>query len=313
MSVPALTEIPRLNAKAGLSNLVGVFFGGTSGIGEYTAKALVRHTQNPTVYIVGRNKEAGERILRELSALRPDSTPNLHFLQHDLSLLSEVDAAVQRIVASESKLNLVMFSANNLSLKGTRTNTKEGLDARFALMYYSRWRAISELQPLLHKAALTGESARALSVLDPGNGHKVDLDDPDLKHNYSFLNANKQAGQFNSLATRRFARVDQEVAYIHTFPGFVQTNIGQALPWYLRPLLAVGASLAGISAEESGERHLYIGAVGERYAKGSHLVGAKLEDLSEKNEAKGFLTTDLQDKVWEHTEEMFRRAAAGNA
>lgn len=314
MSVPSPSEIRSLNAKSGLSDLVGVFFGGTSGIGEQTAKAFVRYTNNPTVYIIGRNKDAGARILRELGELKPDSKTNFHFMQHDVSLLSEVDAVVKRIVASESKVNLLMLSTNNLNLKSTRSETKEGLDTRLALMYYSRWRAVSTLQPLLETAARIGEPARVASVLSPGaRGYKVNLDDLDLKHTYSFLNANYHGFQFNSLAAKRFARLHPDVSYVHSYPGFVRSDIGRELPWFIRPVFTVVVTIAGISAEESGERHFYLGAAGKQFAKGAHLVGAKLEDLSEENEAQGLLAEELQDTLWEHTEEMFRTAAGARS
>jgi NADP-dependent 3-hydroxy acid dehydrogenase YdfG len=46
------------------SGLVAVFVGATNGIGEYTIKAFVKYTVKPRVYLVGRSKEAAERIVK---------------------------------------------------------------------------------------------------------------------------------------------------------------------------------------------------------------------------------------------------------
>jgi NADP-dependent 3-hydroxy acid dehydrogenase YdfG len=38
------------------ANLVAIFVGGTSGIGLYTARELVRNTTSPHIYLIGRSQ-----------------------------------------------------------------------------------------------------------------------------------------------------------------------------------------------------------------------------------------------------------------
>ncbi len=75
---------------------VAVFIKGTSGIGEAMVHALARYTKgNASIVIIGRNKEAGERILSELP--KPSSEgeePICLFIQCDVSLMRNVQSAI---------------------------------------------------------------------------------------------------------------------------------------------------------------------------------------------------------------------------
>jgi NADP-dependent 3-hydroxy acid dehydrogenase YdfG len=46
------------------ANLVAVFVGGTSGIGLYTARELVRNTVSPHIYLIGRNQTEASKSTR---------------------------------------------------------------------------------------------------------------------------------------------------------------------------------------------------------------------------------------------------------
>ena len=90
--------------------------GGTSGIGEYTAKAFVRNSVSPHVYIVGRNQDAAERIIKECEALNKDA--KVEFIKADVSELAEVDRVCSEIVRREKRVNLLVQSQGNLNLRG---------------------------------------------------------------------------------------------------------------------------------------------------------------------------------------------------
>ena len=93
--------------------LVGVFFGGTSGIGECAVRALA--TAHGTsgrglrIYIVGRNQMAADRIISECQELCPSG--RFRFMKTtDLSLLQEVDRICDEIVRTEA----LMAKTSNL-------------------------------------------------------------------------------------------------------------------------------------------------------------------------------------------------------
>lgn len=299
-------DIRAANANAHLKEQVGVFVGGTSGIGLNTALAFARHTESPTVYIVGRNAEAGERIIRQMREINSSPNAKYHFLKHDFTLVSEADALADTILNNEKKINLLLMAPGYLTLDG-RKETKEGIDAKFAVNYYARWRAITKMLPLLDAAGNSGEPARVVSVLSAGDEAKVDVDDLDLKKTYSLMKVNKHFVTFTSLMTERFAALHPNVSFIHGHPGIVKTNILRELPFYVR---ALGPAFNFIATrpEDSGERFYYAGAVSPDFQKGAHIVGPKLNDVSHKGRSKGFLSTDLQELVWQHTTEMFTKA-----
>jgi hypothetical protein len=90
--------------------------GGTSGIGETTARAFVRSTLSPRVYLVGRSESRASQIIEELRASNPDG--QITFVKGDVSRLHEVDEACKAIQAKEEKVNLLFLSAGILTTKG---------------------------------------------------------------------------------------------------------------------------------------------------------------------------------------------------
>lgn len=90
--------------------------GGTSGIGEYTLKAFVQHTVSPRVYLVGRNAEAADRIIKECEALNKDG--KVEFLKADVTELKEVDRVCKEIDKKEKGINLLVQTQGNLNLRG---------------------------------------------------------------------------------------------------------------------------------------------------------------------------------------------------
>lgn len=74
--------------------LVAVFVGGTSGVGEYTLQAFARYARAPKVIIVGRSREAADRILEECRGVNPEGC--FEFVRGDVSLLRNVETCVVR-------------------------------------------------------------------------------------------------------------------------------------------------------------------------------------------------------------------------
>ena len=103
----ALSETRAANAALVTSQpLVAVFIGATSGIGEYTVKALAStHGKNGKglrAYIIGRNQKAAEETIAECLT----SCPNGEFIflpANDLSLLKDVDEVSAEITKQEQE------------------------------------------------------------------------------------------------------------------------------------------------------------------------------------------------------------------
>ncbi|KAF5094121.1 hypothetical protein D0Z00_003696 [Geotrichum galactomycetum] len=285
---------------------VGVFVGATSGIGENTAYAFAKYTPYPRIYIVGRNVDAGNRIVAKLQTINPNTQATFH--RHDMTLISQADAFSQTVLEQEKKVNLLFLSPGFLALSG-RTESAEGIDTKMAINYYGRWRVVEKLLPLVEKAAESEENARVVSVLAPGTEGPVNMNDLDLKHNYSLFNVNRHFTEFNSLAVVRFAQLYPKIGFLHAGPGIVNTGIGRELPWYVRVAVKPFTFFA-TRPQDSGERFFYIAQGSPDYRTGSHIIDGNFKSLKEKFTERGYLTPQLQETVWKHTEDMFNEALA---
>ena len=238
---------------------VAVFIGGTSGVGEGMARAFAKYTKgNASIVIVGRNREAGERILSELE--KPtgseDKVTRL-FVQCDVSLMRNVVATAQRLTSVLSKINYLVISTGFLDI-ADRTETKEGLEYRLSITYYSRWLFLRELAPLLDVAVnKNGERGVAISILAPGYAREIDPEDWELRNNYSTMKTMYSTSTYNDLMVESFAERYPSIPFIHSHPGMVRTPIFARSP-------SVMVKIAGliiftlarpftISTEESAE------------------------------------------------------------
>ena len=178
---------------------VAVFVGGTSGIGRATAEAFARYTKgNAHIVIVGRNKSAADEIIASFP--KPTKPEAKHeFVQCDVFLMRNIQATTASLRESLPKINYLVLSPGLFNLRG-RDETVEGIDKRLGLHYYARWKFVYDLLPLVQKAKEAGEDAKVMSVLAPGSGRPIDLDDLGLKKNYSFPKAGVASPTYTDLA-----------------------------------------------------------------------------------------------------------------
>ncbi|PIG85607.1 hypothetical protein AARAC_003029 [Aspergillus arachidicola] len=252
--------------------LVAVFVGGTSGIGESTARAFIRNTDAPRVYLIGRDQTRATEIIKESQQINPDS--QITFIKSDISLLREVDSACRLIQQNENKVNILFLSPGISTVKG-RDETEEGLDRKLSLHYYSRMRFLQNLLPQLVKGGETNKAAeskpplsRVVSVLEAGGENALYLDDLSLKFHYSLRNCAKHAITMNSVSMEHLASHYPQISFIHSFPGIVRTRLnrdfGTAAKCAINALIVI-AKPWEIPLKESGERHLYA-ATSPRFA-----------------------------------------------
>ena len=177
---------------------VAVFVGGTSGIGRATAEAFARYTKgNAHIVIVGRNKAAADEIIASFP--KPTQPEAKHeFVQSDLFLMRNVQATAALLRARLPKINFLVLSAGLFNFRG-RDETAEGIDKRLGLHYYSRWKLVLDLLPLVRAAKDAGEDAKIMSVLAPGHGGAVNLDDLGMKKSYSLARAGLTSPTYNDL------------------------------------------------------------------------------------------------------------------
>jgi NAD(P)-dependent dehydrogenase (short-subunit alcohol dehydrogenase family) len=307
---------------------VAVFVGGTSGIGKFTVQALVATGVSLRIYLVGRklSEEPMNAFIQELRAI--NSKAEVIWTEGEVSLLAETKRICEVIKSKESRVDLLFLTAGYAPF-GTRKETAEGLEVTQSLAYYSRMLFILHLLPLLEEA----EAPRVVSVLGGGMERAtIDLDDIDLKkpRNFGGVRAQMQYAAMNTMALEKLAKENPNLTFIHSWPGWVNTgNIRRSTDpnsitaWLFWLILEPLIFFFSFSDEESGLRHLFqstsaaFGGRGvtwkgnpgvnslEKEANGLFLVNYKC-DCTPNAKVMPILRERAQEKIWNHTQEVFR-------
>ncbi|KAI0390192.1 hypothetical protein F5Y17DRAFT_80351 [Xylariaceae sp. FL0594] len=320
------------------SGLVAVFIGATSGIGEATPKHFVKHAAKPRVYFTGRRRDVGLRVQAELQQLNPGG--EYFYLQHDSSLLRNVDALCRDIRDREDVVNLLCITMGTLR---SGTTTEEGLHYAMALSYYCRMRFVVNLLPLIRKA---NALRRVITVFaDTKEGTVYPSDFPAFK--LSLTKARGHIASMITLALEHLSKHAPEVSFIHDYPGFVKTELARELDKSLTTSVVLGVlGVVGLflntSIEEVGERHYFLatsamfppqqsgGASGVSLSSG-HLrvavstdgkTGGGVYTVDNKNEPGSQEVRDIlaemrkdgiADQAWKHLETEFLRVTGSTS
>ncbi|KAH9932854.1 uncharacterized protein B0H18DRAFT_952045 [Fomitopsis serialis] len=294
--MPTLSAVRTANAAFSFSRPpVAVFVGGTSGIGQALSRALAGYTQgNSNIVLCGRNRSAAEQTIKSYPKPTSLGLRSSHsFVESDIFQMKNVQKTTSSLLSSLPKVNLLVLSTGFMDFRG-RDETDEGIDKRLALNYYARWKFIYDLLPLLKKAKDAGEEARVMSILGPGSGWKVDLDDLGLKKRYNPLKALTSAATYNDLMIESFAELEPRMSFVHAFPGLVRTplmgSIGKVL---LYPVSA--------TPDVCAERMLYALL---QSPPGSSRRDNKGDDMGKK---RYYGTDEARERLWEHTLEEVNR------
>ena len=229
--MPSVAIAAAVSWKPSYDEPVGIFIGGTSGVGAAMAVDFAKLTGGMGhIIIVGRNRKAADRILSSLSKPSAEYTEfKREFIQSDVSLMKNVKETASMLRERLPKINFLVLSASSdaadaaASLRG-RVETEEGIDKQLALRYYQRWKFIYELLPLLRMARDRGEDARVMSVLGAKMTYFVNPDDFGMKQSYIGLKAILATTGYNDymmevscvLETRLFLRFfDRNLLFVN--------------------------------------------------------------------------------------------------
>ena len=96
------------------TDLVCVFAGATSGSGAGTIERMAAMLQGSTFYVLGRSASRFAVQRKTLETL--NSTLRIEFVETDVSLLSGIDLASERILAAEKKVDILYMSQGTYPL-----------------------------------------------------------------------------------------------------------------------------------------------------------------------------------------------------
>ncbi|KAH8918463.1 NAD(P)-binding protein [Atractiella rhizophila] len=207
---------------------VSLFLGGTSGVGEGMATKLAQQTGGRAhIILLGRNEEKAKQIMQSWPKHEEGKA---EFVKCDVADLTQVREVTKDLKGRLEKINFLVLSPGLLTMQGY-TPTKDGLDYKLQLHYFSRFRFAYDLIDLVDEAAKRGEKASLISILDgAGRGGKVFEEDLGLEKNYSLKNAAGTAITYNDIMVSEFSRRYPSISAFHILPGFVWTPIMNGLP-----------------------------------------------------------------------------------
>ncbi|KAG8892248.1 hypothetical protein FRC01_014269 [Tulasnella sp. 417] len=283
--MPSLSTIRASNAAfRSAYRPTALFVGGTSGCGQGTAQAFARATQGRAhILICGRNRQAAERIFESFPK-HPES--KYEFVEYDVTLMKNVSKAAEEVKhkigeadSQKTTLNYLVLSQGILTMNGFDP-TSEGIDKKMALHFYSRWKFVDELLPLLEQASSDGEEARMMSILDPGASGEIDTADFGLKKTFTLSKAAEQARLYNDNFVAEYSSRHPGISFIHNYPGWVNTDgISRNMPWYLKPVVGPLSRLGARSLEDCGE-YMASGLFNPAYRAGGFYLNQNGEPIA---------------------------------
>jgi len=217
------------------TNKTAVVVGATNGIGQACAHRLAE--AGFSIIAVGRDKPGrSESIISDLNA--KGGGPH-EFRACDAFSLKDVKECADGIVKDKKNIDALVMTQGMATIQGF-TPTIDGNDEKLTLHIWSRAAFTNQLLPALRGSTMPNGPV-VMSVLSGGvhSPFKGYATDPELKNTYSIKNAADAAGYYNDLFFDALSKKknNQNINFIHAAPGFVNSNWGTEMPWYLRGVI----------------------------------------------------------------------------
>jgi NAD(P)-dependent dehydrogenase (short-subunit alcohol dehydrogenase family) len=160
--------------------------GSTDGLGKHVARTLA--ARGATVLLHGRDRDRGERVLREIREV--SQRQDHRFYLADFSSQEEVRRLAREIEVEQGRLDVLLNNAGiGAGSPGARRElSRDGHELRFQVNYLAGFLLTGLLLPLLQRSA----PARVVNVASIGQA-PIDFDDPMLEHDYNGWRAYRQS------------------------------------------------------------------------------------------------------------------------
>lgn len=194
--------------------------GGTSGIGQETARGLGR--LGAKVIIVGRDPD---RIERTVAWLKHEAGhTRVKGMQADLSSLADIRRLAAQVRREHDRLDVLVNNAG--SMFGERMLTVDGFERTWALNHLAYFLLTLELLDLLKASA----PARIVNVAsEMHRGGEIDFENLQGEKHYACIPAYRQSKLANLLFTKALPRrlIGSGVTANALHPGAVATGMGR--------------------------------------------------------------------------------------
>ena len=233
-----------------MSGKICLVTGGTSGIGEVTARELAR--MGADVVITARSQEKLSRsIMRIRSGCGSD---NVSGLVADLSSQREVRSLAGEYISRFNRLDVLVNNAGAIYFR--RTMSVDGIEMNFAGNHLASFL----LTNLLLDTMISSSPSRIINVSSSSHiGQVIDFDDLECQNNYQIMQAYGKSKLANILFTYELVRrlEGRGVTANALHPGLVGTNIAGNNGWLLRFFLPLWRIWA-MGPDEGAETSIYL-------------------------------------------------------
>jgi len=201
---------------------VVVITGASSGIGLETAKQLA--AKGAEIVMVVRDEGRSEQARTQIAAAAAGKPPAL--LHADLSVQADIRRVANEINARYDRVDILINNAGNAF--DTRRESADGLELTWAINHLAPFLLTDLLLPLLTAAP----AARVVSLTTEVYSHKLDLDNLQGEHSYSWMGAYRASKLGTILFTTELARriKGSGVTAVAISPGPTKTNFGGGGP-----------------------------------------------------------------------------------
>ena len=266
--------------------------GGTSGIGKATAIALAAMGANVT--ITGRNRERGEKAVKEVR--RESGNEEVELILADLAVQAEVRRLAEEFRERHDRLDVLVNNAGLVISK--RTETPDGVETQFAINHLAPFLLTNLLLDLLEKSA----PSRIVTVSSEGHRWgKMDLGDLQSTKRYRGFPVYGMTKLANIMFTYELAeRLRGTGVTANTLhPGGVSTNFGNNNNGVMTLLFRAFKPFMR-TPEQGADTVIYLASSPD--VEG--MTGKYLADRKIKVAADAAYDEGLQKKLWEKSEEL---------
>ncbi|TMR32882.1 SDR family NAD(P)-dependent oxidoreductase [Nonomuraea zeae] len=263
-----------------------VVTGASDGIGRAAARALSGQGEN--VVVVGRSPGKTEALARELKAT--------HHVA-DFARLAEVRALAAALLDRCPAIDVLVNNAGGIM--GSRTTTADGHETTFQ---------VNHLAPFLLTTLLSERlvASRATVIMTSSMLNlraRLDLDDLDLRRNYSGVRAYSNAKLANILFTRELQRRhgDAGLNAVSFHPGAVATNFSDGTDSMARLVYRTPLKRLMLTPEQGADTLVWLATSvpGADWVPGGHYEKRRTAPV---HRLAG--DADAARRLWERSEEL---------
>lgn len=210
---------------------VFIVTGATSGVGKEVAQIL--YSRNAKVYVAGRSKDKGSKVIQQIKSNLPKSKGELIFLHLDLGDLTTIKKSAEEFLSKEDKLD-VLWNNAGVMMPPQGSKTKQGYELQLGTNNVAPFLFTKLLTPILTQTAQTAPlgsvrviwvSSLAVELASPKGG--LDMNNLDYKKDKSSSTKYAISKAGNVLHSQQYSRLHKEdrIVSLSLNPGNLITEL----------------------------------------------------------------------------------------